>query len=65
MFVVNFPDQLKTNPVWGFLKPNEIDFLLRRINRDRNDAEAEEFSIKKWAASANDPKIWGFALIFL
>ncbi|KAM0723439.1 hypothetical protein Q7P37_000425 [Cladosporium fusiforme] len=64
VFVVNFPDQLKTTPAWGFLKPNEIDFLIRRINRDRNDAEAEAFSIKRWAASASDPKIWGFALIF-
>ena len=33
--------------------------------RDRNDAEAGEFKIKAWAASGMDPKIWGFALIFL
>ena len=65
VFVVNFPEQIAKKPAWGFLKPNEVQFLLRRINRDRNDAEAGEFKIKAWAASGADPKIWGFALIFL
>jgi hypothetical protein len=65
VFVVNFPEQIAKKPAWGFLAPNEVQFLLRRINRDRNDAEAGEFKIKAWAASGADPKIWGFALIFL
>jgi hypothetical protein len=65
VFVVNFPEQIAQKPAWGFLKPNEVQFLLRRINRDRNDAKAGEFTIKAWAASGADPKIWGFALIFL
>jgi hypothetical protein len=65
IFVVDFPDQIAKKPAWGFLKPNETAFLLRRINRDRNDAEAEAFNFKKWAASGADLKIWSFALIFL
>jgi hypothetical protein len=65
VFVVNFPEQIAKKPAWGFLKPNEVQFLLRRINRDRNDAEAGEFKLRAWAASGADPKIWGFALIFL
>ena len=63
--MVNFPEQIAKKPAWKFLKPNEVQFLLRRINRDRNDAEAGEFKIKAWATSGADPKIWGFALIFL
>jgi len=65
IFVVNFPDQLVHKPAWGFLQPNECKFLMRRINRDRNDAEAEPFNFKKWASSGADLKVWGFALIFL
>lgn len=65
IFVVDFPDQIAVKPAWGFLKPNETAFLLRRINRDRNDAEAEPFNLKRWAASGADLKIWSFALIFL
>jgi hypothetical protein len=65
IFVVDFPDQIAQKAAWGFLKPNETAFLLRRINRDRNDAEAEPFNFKKWAASGADLKIWSFALIFL
>lgn len=65
IFVVDFPDQIALKPAWGFLKPNETAFLLRRINRDRNDADAEPFNFKRWAASGADLKIWSFALIFL
>lgn len=65
IYVVDFPDQVAKKPAWGFLKPNEAEFLLRRINRDRNDADPEPFSLKVWAAGGKDWKIWGFALIFL
>jgi hypothetical protein len=65
IFVVDFPDQIAEKPAWGFLKPNEAAFLLRRINRDRNDADVEPFNFKKWASSGADLKIWSFALIFL
>ncbi|GAB7364521.1 hypothetical protein MBLNU230_g5329t1 [Neophaeotheca triangularis] len=64
IFVVNFPEQIAKKPAWGFLKPNEVQFLIRRLNRDRNDAEAGAFDFKAWLASGADPKIWGFALIF-
>ena len=65
IYVVDFPDQVAKKPAWGFLKPNEAQFLLRRINRDRNDAEVEPFTLKVWAAGGKDWKVWSFALIFL
>ena len=66
VFLVPFPDQLREKSnIWPpFLKKEEIEFIIRRINRDRNDAVAEAWSIKKWAASGLDPKVWSFALIF-
>lgn len=64
IFVVDFPDQIVAKPPRGFLTPTEARFLVRRINRDRNDAEAEPFSLKRYLAAGADLKIWGFALIF-
>lgn len=39
--------------------------MIRRINEDRNDGDMEAFSLKKFLKPAADPKIWGFAMIFL
>jgi hypothetical protein len=47
------------------LNSEEIAFVIRRINKDRSDAEAEEFNFRKWIACGKDPKVWAFALVFL
>jgi len=66
IFLVGFPDQLEQKKIWPpFLNSEEIAFIIRRINKDRSDADAEEFNFKKWAASGKDPKVWSFALVFL
>ncbi|KAI1917917.1 hypothetical protein LOZ61_000031 [Ophidiomyces ophidiicola] len=62
IFIVDFPD--KADKAWGFLSANERAFIIRRINKDRGDADAEAFSLKKFLTPALDLKIWGFALIF-
>ncbi|KAL2848419.1 major facilitator superfamily domain-containing protein [Aspergillus pseudoustus] len=62
VFVVDFPD--KGHNAWGFLNERECAFILRRLNRDRADANPEPFSLIKFLRPALDPKIWGFALIF-
>ncbi|KAL3454967.1 major facilitator superfamily domain-containing protein [Aspergillus heterothallicus] len=62
IFVVDFPD--KGHNAWGFLNERECAFILRRLNRDRADANPEPFNIIKFLRPALDPKIWGFALIF-
>ncbi|KAL2824421.1 major facilitator superfamily domain-containing protein [Aspergillus cavernicola] len=62
IFVVDFPD--KGYNTWGFLNEQECAFILRRLNRDRADANPEPFQLDKFLRPALDLKIWGFALIF-
>lgn len=66
IFLVGFPDQLEQKKTWPpFLNKEEIAFVIRRINKDRSDADAEAWNFKQWAVSGKDPKVWAFALIFL
>ncbi|KAL4783270.1 major facilitator superfamily domain-containing protein [Aspergillus varians] len=62
IFVVDFPD--KGFNTWGFLNERECAFILRRLDRDRADANPEPFHIVKFLRPALDLKIWGFAFIF-
>lgn len=62
-FLVDFPDRASKS--WRFLSKKESDWVVRRINNDRHDGNLEAFSLKKFLKPALDPKIWGFALIFL
>lgn len=64
IFVVDFPDKAIERKHWGFLKDNEINFVIRRINKDRGDAECEPWDFKKWLFSGADFKVWSFAMIF-
>ncbi|RTE76024.1 hypothetical protein BHE90_009516 [Fusarium euwallaceae] len=61
--LVDFPDR-STTKSWNFLSERECQWVIRRISADRDDADAEAFNLKKWAASGLDLKVWGFALCF-
>ncbi|KAJ5961145.1 Major facilitator superfamily domain general substrate transporter [Penicillium vulpinum] len=61
-FLVDFPD--RAHKSWRFLNKRECAFIIRRINKDRNDGDMEAFSLKKFLMPALDLKIWGFAMIF-
>ncbi|KAE8311119.1 major facilitator superfamily domain-containing protein [Aspergillus transmontanensis] len=61
IFIVDFPD--RAYKAWGFLTERECAFVLRRLNRDRGDAEPEFFSLRKFLKPALDLKVWGFAVI--
>lgn len=63
LFLVDFPD--KAHRSFKFLSEKECAFIIRRINRDRADGDAEAFSMKNFLMPALDLKIWGFAMIFL
>jgi hypothetical protein len=65
MFLVDFPDQAVKKTYRNFLSTKEIEFIIRRIDRDRGDAVAEDWNFRKWLASATDWKIWSFALMYL
>lgn len=64
-FLVDFPDRAIKKKYYGFINQDEIAFIIRRINKDRDDAGAAPFVFKKWAAAGKDWKIWAFALLFL
>lgn len=72
IFMVNFPSQ--SHKAWGSLSASESAYIVRRLNRDRGDADTEtdvheDGSLKiNWRAffvSGLDWKVWGFALSFL
>ena len=51
-FMVRFPDEEKQKPSWGFLNPDELDFVIDRLNADRGDVELEKFTWKKFLQPA-------------
>ncbi|KAK4560904.1 hypothetical protein LTR86_005484 [Recurvomyces mirabilis] len=62
--IVRFPDQEMSRPSFKFLRPEECQFVLDRLNEDRSDAEAEPFALQKFLKPARDFAVWCFALIF-
>ena len=65
MFLVDFPDRALNKKYYGFINHDEIAFIIRRINKDRDDAGVERWNFRKWAAAGADWKIWSFAMCFL
>ena len=65
IFICRFPDQEVKKPSFGFLKPDEAQFICDELDKDRADVEPEKFNIWKFLAPAKEIEIWGFALIFL
>ncbi|KAF2210373.1 hypothetical protein CERZMDRAFT_113301 [Cercospora zeae-maydis SCOH1-5] len=63
-FLVDFPDVAVNKNHWKFLSRDEIQFILRRIDKDRGDAAQEPWNFRKWLAAGKDWKIWLFALCF-
>ncbi|KAH7069774.1 phthalate transporter [Paraphoma chrysanthemicola] len=62
IYMVDFPDQ--AHKAWKFLTEKESAFIVRRINRDRQDGEPENFAWRKFMRPATDFKVWCFALLF-
>lgn len=60
--LVEFPDRVSKS--WRFLNQREIDWVLRRVERDRGDAYMEPFSMKKFLRAGLDLKLWGLGVIF-
>ncbi|OQU98465.1 hypothetical protein CLAIMM_04250 [Cladophialophora immunda] len=61
LVLVDLPNQAHKS--WRFLTDREAAFIIRRINRDRNDAETEPFVLTTFFRPMLDVKIWAFALI--
>lgn len=48
----------------GFLNEKEANFIVARIQKDREDAIAEPFHLSTYLHCGLDSKIWGFAALF-
>ncbi|RVX72343.1 hypothetical protein B0A52_04548 [Exophiala mesophila] len=64
IFLVDFPDVALHKNHWRFISRDEIEFIIRRINKDRSDADSEPWNFRKWAGAGKDWKLWVFALQF-
>ena len=63
LFLVDFPE--KADQSWRFLNKDERDFIIRRINKDRDDAVTEPFTFGRFLKPALLLQNWIFALISL
>ena len=62
IFLVGYPQNPKA---WRFLKREELDYLIRLIERDRQDTEADQkFNLRKFLRPALDLRIWGYGLLY-
>lgn len=62
-FMVDFPEDAQRN--WKFLKPEELDIVISRVEHDRSDAHVTPFHLKSYLKEGKDWKLWFFALNFL
>ncbi|KIW30235.1 uncharacterized protein PV07_05994 [Cladophialophora immunda] len=63
--IVNFPENAHKTFGLKFLTKAESDWIVARLEADREDVHAEKFNLKKFLSYAKDFKSWCFALIFL
>jgi len=61
--IVDFPELSPKS--WHFLNQKEADFIVARIEHDRNDIEAEPFKLSAYLRSAMDSKVWCFSLLYM
>ncbi|KAL8951953.1 MAG: hypothetical protein Q9222_002105 [Ikaeria aurantiellina] len=63
IFLISFPDNEKSRSI-HFLTAEERQLIIARVNQDREDAQLEKFTVKKWLGGAADWKIWIYGLCF-
>lgn len=62
IFLVDYPQN--AHKAWWFLTKEEATTLLRRIEADRSDTEADqEFLWAKFLRPALDMTVWGYGFI--
>ena len=59
IFLIDFPED--AHKTWKFLKDDEIQLMIARVDADRGDAHIKRFEIWSYLAQAKDWKIWFFA----
>lgn len=65
ILLINFPDEELKSPSAWFLKDDEINAVIRRIDADSGDVRTEPFELKKFLQTGRRIEIWCFAFTFL
>ncbi|KAI0480963.1 MFS general substrate transporter [Xylariaceae sp. FL0804] len=60
-FLVDFPDSSRKS--WNFLNHSERQWIIKRVNVDRGDAETPKFNLGKFLGAGLDWKIWAQCMI--
>lgn len=64
IFIIDFPDKVLTSN-HPFLTKAEVEIIKFRIDRDRNDSEADPMTLSKVLKHLSDWKLWCYALMFM
>ncbi|OBT67940.1 hypothetical protein VE03_02507 [Pseudogymnoascus sp. 23342-1-I1] len=62
ILIVDFPQKAQNSR--KFLEPRELEYVIKLLERDRNDALEEPFGFSAFFKAGLDLKIWLFGLIF-
>ncbi|EPS42485.1 hypothetical protein H072_3603 [Dactylellina haptotyla CBS 200.50] len=65
MFILPFPDDPNAHKEWRFLNRAQINHVIRKVDADRGDVEAEEFTFGRFFKGGKDLKVYIFGLILL
>lgn len=60
--ILDFPDKAAKQ---GFLSETEANYVLRRIEEDRGDSEADPLTLAKFFTHLGDLKLWAFCTLFM
>ena len=60
--ILDFPDKAAKQ---GFLSETEANYVLRRIEDDRGDSEADPLTLAKFFKHLGDLKLWAFCTLFM
>ena len=65
--IVNFPEKQTTDQrlAFKFLNQEQLDWVVNRIQREREDVYAEDFSIKFYIKQLADVDLWAYVVMFM
>ncbi|KAK7006162.1 major facilitator superfamily domain-containing protein [Favolaschia claudopus] len=63
LLIVDFPEHSPKS--WRFLSQREADFVVARIQYDRNDVETVPFHLASYLRNGLDSKVWAFAWLYM
>ncbi|CAM1503342.1 Fc.00g081180.m01.CDS01 [Cosmosporella sp. VM-42] len=59
--LVDFPESQRKS--WSFLNPQELQWVINRIQQDRGDSQPPPFNLRKFLSGGANWRIWAYAMI--